>query len=223
MHTAHQYLHGCANNRSCAAPFVPCIASDCCFVTFVVGCCLSDVHCTGSKPVPPSIYDMFSICGECFNKRHEASALAAEHRNHGFISITPLLASHISELDLHAACCVLNCCNSGRGVITSDGLEGLASGFLAAGVASAIVCLWSVLETTSGDIAEDIYAQLGEGTHTSGALQFAMIKALRKGVAPREWSAFALYGPSVLPMRVLPEPDVIETNDTKPLSHRARL
>ena len=113
--------------------------------------------------------------------------------------IAPFVAGEVRKLKLRAACGFLNCCNSGRGEVNERGtLNGLASAFMSVGVGAMVVCLWTVLDTTSGDIADAFYDQLAKatGTTTSRALQAAILGSMRTGAAAREWSAFVLHGPS---------------------------
>lgn len=55
-----------------------------------------------------------------------------------------LTAAEISDLKIRAGLVVLSACETGRGIVTPDGLLGLGSALLQAGAASTVLSLWKV-------------------------------------------------------------------------------
>ena len=119
---------------------------------------------------------------------------------------------------------VLSACNTGRGVITSEGVVGLSRGFLAAGAASAVVTLWSVDDGSTAALMDQMYQYL-ESTEcctVPQALRLAMLRLARRLPAeaksnalslreewkrPMHWAGFLVVGASTrLPRGAADEP-----------------
>src|SRR5262245_5717661 len=122
-----------------------------------------------------------------------------------------LTADKIYGLDLDANLIVLSACRSGGGVITGDGIAGLARAFFYAGTPSVIVSVWDVADQPTNQLLPAFYRAWLNGADKASALrtaQLALIRRLRAGqvkvtlpagtfVLPEDpafWAAFVLLG-----------------------------
>ncbi|MEG5063783.1 CHAT domain-containing protein [Microcoleus sp. B3-A4] len=119
----------------------------------------------------------------------------------GVIALAPskddsglLTASEIFNLRLNAELVVLSACNTGRGRITGDGIIGLSRSFIAAGVPSVVVSLWSVSDKSTADLMAEFYRQMQLTPDIAQALRKAMLVTLVKHPNPVDWAAFTLIG-----------------------------
>jgi len=119
----------------------------------------------------------------------------------GFIALAPskgdsglLTANEIFNLRLNAELVVLSACNTGRGRITGDGVIGLSRSFIAAGVPSVVVSLWSVNDESTADLMAEFYRQMQLTPDIAQALRKAMLVTLVKHPNPVDWAAFTLIG-----------------------------
>ena len=58
---------------------------------------------------------------------------------------------------------VLNCCETGLGGVTADGVYGIQRGLKNAGAQTMILTLWDVLETSSVFFMTNFYDQMSQG------------------------------------------------------------
>jgi filamentous hemagglutinin family protein len=119
----------------------------------------------------------------------------------GVIALAPskgdsglLTANEIFNLRLNAELVVLSACNTGRGRITGDGIIGLSRSFIAAGVPSVVVSLWSVSDESTADLMTEFYRQMQVTPDIAQALRKAMLMTLVKHPNPVDWAAFTLIG-----------------------------
>ncbi|MGB7895336.1 MAG: CHAT domain-containing protein, partial [Microcoleus sp.] len=119
----------------------------------------------------------------------------------GVIALAPskddsglLTASEIFNLRLNAELVVLSACNTGRGRITGDGVIGLSRSFIAAGVPSVVVSLWSVSDESTAELMAEFYRQMQLTPDIAQALRKAMLVTLVKHPNPVDWAAFTLIG-----------------------------
>jgi len=105
-----------------------------------------------------------------------------------------LTASEIFNLRLNAELVVLSACNTGRGRITGDGVIGLSRSFIAAGVPSVVVSLWSVSDESTAELMAEFYRQMQLTPDIAQALRKAMLVTLVKHPNPVDWAAFTLIG-----------------------------
>jgi filamentous hemagglutinin family protein len=105
-----------------------------------------------------------------------------------------LTANEIFNLKLNAELVVLSACNTGRGRITGDGVIGLSRSFIAAGVPSVVVSLWSVPDESTADLMAEFYRQMQLTPDIAQALRKAMLVTLVKHPNPVDWAAFTLIG-----------------------------
>jgi tetratricopeptide (TPR) repeat protein len=97
---------------------------------------------------------------------------------------------------LNAELLVLSACNTGRGRITGDGVIGLSRSFIAAGIPSVLVSLWSVPDAPTAELMTQFYTNLYQKKlDKAQALRMAMLKMMENHRDnPRAWAAFTLIG-----------------------------
>jgi hypothetical protein len=95
---------------------------------------------------------------------------------------------------LNAELVVLSACNTGIGDITTDGVIGLARPFIANGVPSVVVSLWSVYDDTTSTLMIEFYKHLGKTSDKAQALRQAMLTMIKNKNNPVDWSGFLLVG-----------------------------
>jgi CHAT domain-containing protein len=122
-----------------------------------------------------------------------------------------LTTDEIYGLDLDASLIVLSACRSGGGVLTGDGIAGLARAFFYAGTSSVIVSVWDVADQPTSLLLPAFYRQWLGGADKAAALraaQLSLIRSLRAGAItvtlpvgtfvlpedPAFWAAFVLLG-----------------------------
>lgn len=106
-----------------------------------------------------------------------------------------LTASEISELDLSdTRLAVLSACETGLGIVNSDGLFGLERGLKLAGVESILMSLWSISDSATSLFMRKFYGALLSGNTPREALASAQ-QYLRSGNRfshPFYWAGFVL-------------------------------
>jgi len=108
-----------------------------------------------------------------------------------------LRAADLADMRLRARLAVLSSCSSARGrILSGEGVLGLSSAFLAAGVPAVIATLWPVQDEVTARFMMLFYRQLAEGASAGSALRRAQEK-LRGETATEHafyWSGFVLIG-----------------------------
>ncbi|MBI4168804.1 MAG: CHAT domain-containing protein [Acidobacteria bacterium] len=115
-----------------------------------------------------------------------------------------LQTNEIFGLRLGADMAVLSGCRTGLGrLVSGEGLTGLATAFLYAGVRSVVVSLWNVNDRATCDLMEAFYRDLLAGSAPAAALRAAkqsLLEANRPADRhPSLWAAFVLVGDPVAP------------------------
>lgn len=118
-----------------------------------------------------------------------AIALAASAGDNGLLTANELVA-----LKLRAELVVLSACDTGRGVITGDGVIGLSRSLIAAGVPSVVVSLWAVPDASTAFLMTEFYQAMQQTPDKAQALRQAMLTTMKQYPAPRDWAAFTLIG-----------------------------
>ncbi|MEM1293618.1 MAG: CHAT domain-containing tetratricopeptide repeat protein [Cyanobacteria bacterium P01_H01_bin.162] len=95
---------------------------------------------------------------------------------------------------LQAELVVLSACNTGGGDLTGDGVNGLSRAFIASGVPSVIVSLWSVPDGPTGQLMTTFYEEWLGGSDKATALRTAMLATMAAYPDPINWAAFTLIG-----------------------------
>jgi CHAT domain-containing protein len=118
----------------------------------------------------------------------QAIALAPANGQSGFLS------GEIYGMHLRANLVVLSACDTGLGDITSDGVVGIARPFMAAGVKSVVVSLWSVPDAATSGLMIEFYNNLKTKPNKAQALQQAMLTIMKQHPEPVNWAGFILVG-----------------------------
>jgi hypothetical protein len=108
-----------------------------------------------------------------------------------------LLAFEIAGCRLSAKLAVLSGCRSAGGrILSGEGVQGLASAFLTAGVPTVIATLWPVDDRTTSRMIHHFYDGLAQGRTIASALAEAQrtIRADPKRAHPFYWAGFVLVG-----------------------------
>jgi CHAT domain-containing protein len=105
-----------------------------------------------------------------------------------------ITAGEILDLKLNANLAVLSACNTGRGEITGDGVIGLSRAFVAAGVPSLVVSLWSIEDKSTTVLMTQFYQNLLQNPDKAQALRQAMLSTMKQYPSPKRWAAFSLIG-----------------------------
>ena len=122
----------------------------------------------------------------------------------GIIALAPsdkddglLTANEILDMKLEASLVILSACDTARGVITSDGVNGLSRSLMIAGVPSVVLSQWSVPDAATADLMIDFYrGYLQGGMDKAQALRQAMLTVKASHPNPRDWAGFILIGES---------------------------
>lgn len=107
-----------------------------------------------------------------------------------------LEASQVAGTRLASRLAVLSGCRSIGAARRGEGVLGLASAFMSAGVPSTLATLWDVEDQKTADAMRSFYRALSSGLSAGEALQRAQTELrARPGTAsPRDWAAFTLVG-----------------------------
>jgi CHAT domain-containing protein/Tfp pilus assembly protein PilF len=119
-----------------------------------------------------------------------AIALAPSESDDGVLSAVEIL-----NLKLNAELVVLSACDTGKGLLTGDGVTGLSRSLIVAGVPSIIVTLWAVPDNPTADLMAIFYQNLSKGLDKAQALRQAMLTIMKQHPnSPKTWAAFTLIG-----------------------------
>jgi CHAT domain-containing protein/tetratricopeptide (TPR) repeat protein len=108
-----------------------------------------------------------------------------------------LRAGRISELDLCAKLAVLSACETGSGrILSGEGVLGLSSAFLGAGVPAVVASLWPVSDRITAVLMERFYAELASGADPAQALAAAQrdVRTNPETAHPFHWAGFIVVG-----------------------------
>ena len=106
-----------------------------------------------------------------------------------------LESSEIAALRLTASLVVLSACRTvGGEVLAGEGVRGLTTAFLAAGVRSVVATSWRVDDRAVAPFVGLLYDALARGTMVGAALREAQLSAIRRGTPMSVWGAFSVVG-----------------------------
>lgn len=108
-----------------------------------------------------------------------------------------LRARRIVALDLSARLAVLSACETGSGrILSAEGVLGLSSAFLGAGVPAVVASLWPVADGVTADLMEAFYNGLAAGYGPAAALAAAQNEMRRNAATahPFYWAGFVVIG-----------------------------
>lgn len=105
-------------------------------------------------------------------------------------------AASVARTRLPSRLAVLSGCRSIGAARRSEGILGLASAFLSAGVPTTLASLWEVEDARAAETMKSFYRALAEGLTAGEALRRsqAELRARAATAAPRQWAAFVLVG-----------------------------
>ena len=109
---------------------------------------------------------------------------------------------HPQQVEKHAmspALVVLSSCDSGRGTIMADGIQGMARAFLVAGAQAVLTSLWKVPDESACIFMQYFYQYLVDGFKSSHALHKAVLslRCFSKYSQYIHWSGYQLTGRDV--------------------------
>ncbi len=108
-----------------------------------------------------------------------------------------LRAARIAGWSIPARLTVLSGCESALGRITrGEGVLGLTSAFLSAGVKTVIATLWEVDDRVTADLMKTFYDQLAKGETAEAALRIAQLRIRSDSAteSPFYWAGFVVVG-----------------------------
>lgn len=105
-----------------------------------------------------------------------------------------LTSNEILDLKLSAELVVVSACDTGRGLVTRDGVVGLSRSLIAAGTPSVALSLWEIYDNSTAVLMQEFYTQLEQNKNKAQALRLAMLKTKQEFPHPINWSAFTLIG-----------------------------
>lgn len=119
----------------------------------------------------------------------------------GAIALSParsdnglLTANEILNLKLRAKLVVISAGEVGKGKIGGDGVIGLSTSLISAGVPSAILSLWTVTDAPTASLMTEFYRNFRRNDDKAKALRQAMLTTMKQHPAPKDWAAFTLIG-----------------------------
>jgi tetratricopeptide (TPR) repeat protein len=121
-------------------------------------------------------------------------------------------ADRIASAPLRARLAVLSSCESAGGrIFSGEGVQGLTSAFLSAGVPSVLATLWAVDDQTTAQLMERFYGGLAKGKTAAAALQAAQISLSEESRTqhPYFWAGFVLVGDGETRVQLSRRPDVL--------------
>ena len=111
-------------------------------------------------------------------------------RDDGFLRLP-----EVSGLKLNADVVVLSACRTGQGRMhNGEGVSGLARVFLYAGSRGVVCSLWSVDDSATSELMQNMYGRLKDGEPTTDALREAKLAMIRDDRPPLFWAPFIHIG-----------------------------
>jgi len=108
-----------------------------------------------------------------------------------------LRADRIAEMNLSADLAVLSACaTGGGGIVSGEGVLGLSTAFLSAGVSAVVASLWPVADDATTQLMEYFYQELATGQNVAQALDGArtLVRSQPETAHPFYWAGFVLIG-----------------------------
>jgi len=121
-------------------------------------------------------------------------------------------ADQIAGLHLRAGLAVLSGCESAGGrMLHGEGVQGLSSAFVAAGVPSMIATLWPVDDAATAQFMARLYEELADGKPVGEALRAARnwMAGSTAYAAPFYWAGFVLVGEASTRVALRKRPDPV--------------
>ena len=121
---------------------------------------------------------------------------SAQHLGIADSSNVLLHPEEVEKLSISAALVVLSSCDSARGTLMADGIQGMARAFLLAGAQSVLSSLWRVPDESACVFMQFFYQYLVDGFKSSHALHKAILslRCFSKYSQYVHWSGYQLAG-----------------------------
>ena len=118
-----------------------------------------------------------------------------------------LFPEEVEKQHISSALVVLSSCDSGRGTVKADGIQGMARAFILAGAQSVLTTLWKVPDESASVFMQFFYQYLIKGVQSSLALQKAIlsVRCFTKYSQYIHWSGYQLTGRDIRLLNT-PEP-----------------
>lgn len=117
-----------------------------------------------------------------------------------------LFPGDISSLNIAADLAFLSACETLGGVnVDGEGVQGLTSSFLEAGVRTVIASHWPVRDETNGPLVQSFYSSALEGATMAEAMRTAKLEALEAGAPLSHWANFSVVGDPDVQISVVPQ------------------
>ena len=107
-----------------------------------------------------------------------------------------LYPEEVEKLNISPALVVLSSCDSGRGTVKADGIQGMARAFILAGAQSVLTTLWRIHDESASTFMKFFYQYLMDGFRSSVALHKASlsVRCFAKYSHYIHWSGYQLTG-----------------------------
>ena len=107
-----------------------------------------------------------------------------------------LYPEEVEKLHISPALVVLSSCDSGRGTVKADGIQGMARAFILAGAQSVLTTLWRIHDESASTFMKFFYQYLMDGFRSSVALHKASlsVRCFAKYSHYVHWSGYQLTG-----------------------------
>lgn len=158
---------------------------------------------TGQEATVEALFENASSADVLYFATHAKADEEDSLNSYVALAVTPthggyLRTSDIYAMHLQAELVVLAACETGRGEITGDGVNGLNRAFTWAGARSLLLTLWAVPESQTlallYEFHENWIRKRRSKAHAIRKAQIALMKQYRD--QPNVWSGFVLYGES---------------------------
>ena len=107
-----------------------------------------------------------------------------------------LYPEEVEKLHISPALVVLSSCDSGRGTVKADGIQGMARAFILAGAQSVLTTMWRIHDESASTFMKFFYQYLMDGFRSSVALHKASlsVRCFAKYSHFVHWSGYQLTG-----------------------------
>ena len=118
-----------------------------------------------------------------------------------------LYPEEVEKLNISPALVVLSSCDSGRGAVKADGIQGMARAFILAGAQAVLTTLWRVPDESASVFMQFFYQFMMDGLESTKALQKAIlsIRCFSKYSQYIHWSGYQLTGRDIYLKYTAPE------------------
>ena len=125
---------------------------------------------------------------------HANEGLAGRNQVHGRNVL--LFPEEVEKLNISPALVVLSSCDSGRGIVKADGIQGMARAFILAGAQSVLTTLWKIPDESASVFMQFFYQYLLDEMKSTFALQKAIlsVRCFAKYSQYIHWSGYQLTG-----------------------------